>query len=219
MNHIAPEIIPAILAHTKEEALNHWNAALEAEWIQLDCMDGRFVANTSYYSPLQWPNEGPLIELHLMCERPRDVIASWIGHPLFKRAIWHIEASVDHRDLLRWCRANGLEAGVALNPETPLADAFSLFPDLDTLLFLGVHPGWSGQPFIPTVKDKIRAARASEPTLHLGVDGGVNEDLIPELVKLGVTQFYVASTIFKDAHRTPAQALRHLQQSVHDASI
>lgn len=219
MPHLAPEIIPAILAHSKEEALEYWHAAAEAEWVQLDCLDGRFATNTSYYSPIDWPTDGPLIELHLMCEQPREIIEMWLDHPLCKRVIWHKEAAIDHRELLRWCQAQHLEVGIALNPETSLSEVLSLCPELDTLLFLGVHPGWSGQPFIPTVKEKIRAAHTSFPALRLGVDGGVSEELIPDLIHLGVTQFYAASTIFKDARRTPTQALQHLQQSAHDASI
>lgn len=219
MSHIVPDIIPAILVHSEQEARDAWTNIADAEWVQLDCLNGSLVPNTSYFDPQSWPVDGPMIELHIMTEHPRQVIESWMDHPLCKRVVWHIEAHVDHEELLRWCHAQNLEAGIAINPDTSLGQVFSLFPQIDLLLLLGVQPGWSGQPFIPTVLDKIRAAHASEPTLSIGIDGGVTEERLPELVQAGVTHFYVGSQIFRHEHRTPADALQQFTRLAHDASI
>lgn len=219
MNHVVPEIIPAILAHSQAEAFQYDQAANEAEWIQVDCLDGHFLPNTSFYDPTSWPTQGPNIELHLMCENPQRVIEAWRAHPRCKRAVWHAELSIDHEQLLEWCASHELEAGIALNPETSLERVHSLVPRLDMLLFLGVHPGWSGQPFIPTVKEKIREAHALYPSLPLGVDGGVEADLIPELAELGITRFYTASRVFHQQHLSPREALHTLQHIAQTACI
>lgn len=219
MNHVVPEIIPAILVHSKQGARDAWTNVGEAEWVQLDCLDGSLVPNTSYFDSYDWPTDGPMIELHIMTSRPRQVLESWVNHPLCKRAVWHLESHTDHEELIRWCHEHNLEAGIALNPDTPLAQAFSLFPQIDLLLLLGVQPGWSGQPFVPTVIDKLRAAHASEPSLRLGIDGGVTEERIPELVLTGVSHFYVGSRIFHDERRTPAAALQQFTRLAHHASI
>ncbi len=219
MSHLAPEIIPAMLVHSPQEARTAWSMVSDAEWVQLDCLDGSLAPNTSFFDARDWPTDGPMIELHIMTNRPRQIIEAWVDHPLCKRAVWHLEAHVDHEELIRWCHEHNLEAGIALNPDTPLAQAFSLFPQIDLLLLLGVQPGWSGQPFIPTVLDKLRAAHASEPSLRLGIDGGVTEERIPELVQAGVSHFYVGSRIFQHEHHTPAAALQQFTRLAHDASI
>ena len=219
MSHVSPEIIPAMLVHSKQEARDAWTNVAEAEWIQLDCLDGSLVPNTSFFDVRDWPTDGPMIELHIMTNRPRQVIEAWVDHPLCKRAVWHLEAQVDHQELIRWCHEQNIEAGIALNPDTPLAQAFSLFSQIDLLLLLGVQPGWSGQPFIPTVLDKLRAAHASEPTLTLGIDGGVTEERIPELVQAGVSHFYVGSQIFQHEYRAPTDALQQFTRLAHDACI
>lgn len=209
MTHV-PDIIPAILALTKQEALDRWQSAVEVPWIQIDCLDGRFLPNTSFYQASEWPTQGPFIELHLMCEHPLEVLQQWEHHPLLKRAIWHQEAPVPHEQLIEWCRKRDLACGIALNPETSLSTIFSLTSKIDTLLLLGVHPGWSGQPFVPTTFEKLRLTRELYPDLEIGVDGGVNEERIPRLAELGADHLYTASALFSDTARTPAHAWQHL---------
>ncbi len=209
MTHV-PDIIPAILAHTKQEAMDRWHSAIEVPWIQLDCLDGQFVPNTSFYEATNWPTQGPSIELHVMCAHPLEVMQQWEAHPLLRRVIWHQEALVHHEQLIEWCRKRDLACGIALNPETPLASIFPLVPKIDTLLVLGVHPGWSGQPFVPTTFDKLRAARDLSEDLEIGVDGGVSEERIPRLAELGADHLYTASALFDDTARTPAHAWQHL---------
>lgn len=216
MMYHAPNIIPAILVHSEQDALTQWAQIVEAEIIQLDCLDGRFVPNNSFYDPTHWPKEGPKIELHVMCEHPLEVMQMWDAHPLLKRVIWHVEAPVSHKELIAWCRERELGCGIALNPETPLNLIASFALQIDLVLLLGVHPGWSGQPFIPTTLEKVRQTHDLYPFLSIGVDGGVSEDLIPLLSSLGATDLYVGSGIFGSRSGNPAEALHHLSQVAHD---
>lgn len=219
MMYHAPNIIPAMLVHGEQDALAEWQQILEAEVIQLDCLDGRFVPNTSFYNPKYWPTEGPKIELHIMCEHPLEVMQLWEHHPLLKRVIWHCEAPVEHKELISWCRKRELSCGIALNPETPLERITSFALQIDLILLLAVHPGWSGQPFIPTTLEKVRRTHQQYPFLSIGVDGGVSEDLIPLLSSLGATDLYVGSGVFAAQNATPSQALHHLTQLAHAITI
>ena len=215
----APNIIPAMLVHNQADAFAEWKQISEAELVQVDCLDGRFVPNKSFYDPMLWPTIGPNIELHIMCEHPLEVMQMWYGHPLLKRIIWHAEAPVHHQELIRWCRDHELDCGIALNPETPVHQIASIALQVDLILLLSVHPGWSGQPFIPTTLEKIKRVHERYQFLSLGVDGGVNEDLIPLLSSLGATDLYVGSGIFHANKLAPNAALELLKQTALTGSI
>ncbi len=218
MTQLVPEIIPALLVKTPEEAQARWSQVLEADHVQIDCLDGHFVPNTSYFSPEAWPTNGPAIELHLMCQQPLAVMRAWERHPLFRRAVWHMEAPVHHTELIAWCRQRQVECGIALNPETEPERLAGLAKEIDLALLLSVHPGWSGQPFLPTTYAKITHVRAHFPELAIGIDGGVTEALIPKLSGLGVSRFYLGSAVFA-AESPPQQALRHLTHLAHSPSL
>ncbi len=219
MTHLVPEIIPALLVQTPEEANAHWLQVLEAEHVQVDCLDGHFVPNISFFSPEAWPTRGPGIELHLMCQQPLAVMQAWEKHPLFRRAVWHLETPVHHEELVKWCRKRNIACGIALNPETEPERVAGLAKDLDLLLLLSVHPGWSGQPFLETTFAKIEAVRQRFPELPIGIDGGVTEALIPKLTQLGASHFYLGSALFATDGTSPRQTLHHLTQSAHHLSV
>lgn len=211
MTHV-PTIIPALLAHGKEEALKAWSSISEADIVQIDCLDGAFVPNTSFYEAASWPTIGPKIELHIMALHPLEIMQAWKSHPRLTRVIWHIEAPVSHEALVVWCRDHGIGCGIALNPETPLERLDPYHEGIDLLLLLSVHPGWSGQPFIPTTLDKVRNAHTRYPLLQIGVDGGVSEELIPTLSELGATELYLGSRIFAN-QQTPNEALKEVMEA------
>ncbi len=207
-----PQIIPAILAHEPEEARQKIHLVQDAvRWVQLDVMDGKFVKNTTWADPTlikTWKVK-PWIELHLMVNDPATYIRSWRAIKNFKRAIWHIEAPVDHARLIAQCHRQKLETGLAISPETPVAALVPFLRKLDTVLILGVHPGWSGQKLIPATLKKIDALKQLAPKLPLGFDGGVENRNAYSLAKRGVTYLYVGSAIFKQ--RDPASFIKKLQ--------
>ncbi len=141
----------------------------------------------------------PELELHLMIQNPTPVIAKWIRHaPKTKRAIIHAEILQDTLPLLKEIKAMGIEAGLAINPETSLEEIAHLLPYIDMLLILGVHPGASGQAFLgDAILQKITEAKQQNEQLWVSVDGGVNTKTIERIKKTGVNQICIGSALFE----------------------
>jgi ribulose-phosphate 3-epimerase len=212
------KIIPAILAHSLAEATEKLRSVEPfVDLVQLDCLDGHFVGNTSFFETTLVEEIPPAcgIELHLMVQHPQPIIERWRSYPACRRVIWHIEAPVNHLELLRLCRHAGIEAGLAISPGTSLDQLTPFLSLIDTALILGVHPGWSGQPFLEQTYDTLDRLHEQAPTLPLGVDGGVDEQTISRLVAHRVSYLYTASALFSHpplAERLPF--LEHLASSL-----
>lgn len=197
-------IIPAILAKDQTEFETRLRAA-EAftDIVQIDILDNTFVPFSSWADPAIIKTlDTPLrFELHLMVEDVEKYLNLWSPIPNVARAIFHVEAcngrDDDAGDLLGTIAFYGWDAGLAINPETPIDKIAPFVDKIDTALFLGVNPGQSGQPFQPAVIEKIRAFKAAHPNSpSVAVDGGVNADTIPTLKAAGAETFCVASAIF-----------------------
>jgi len=208
------ELIPAILAEKASDARQKFTLCHGlVRWIQLDVMDSQFVKHKTWSSAAQFNawNIDVSLELHLMVKRPLTIMKRWAATKQFKRAIWHIEANVDHGQILDWCLEHHIQGGLALSPETPLA---AITPYLHhkafaRALILGVSPGWSGQKVQPNTYKKVRALRGLMPTLPIAFDGGIKKANIPVLAKHGVTSFCIASTIFHSPD--PRQTIKELK--------
>ena len=111
-----------------------------------------------------------------------------------------------------------MEAGVGLNPETPIDEIHHIMPHVDEVLVMGVHPGASGQGFGDeqhgisgeAIMAKITRIHERYPDLQIGIDGGVNEEQAPEMIQAGATRLSAASAIFNDPD--PVEALGKLQK-------
>lgn len=211
------EIIPSILVQSHKEFEQRLRLVEGGcETVHVDILDG------SMFPAMSWADAKAIgalrthvkYEIHLMVENPLPIIEEWKRYVSgLHRAIVHAEidrplgAVVAHiRDLLH------LEAGVALNPETPLSAIHEVLGIIDQLTVMGVHPGASGQSFLgEEIIETIRAARASRPDLPIEIDGGAREDLFPALKKAGVTHVCAASAIF--GAKDPAAALARLRQA------
>lgn len=209
------EILPAILAANAETAAKRMEAiGASTRWIQLDVADGTLAPNTSWHDARifrAWRVK-PNVELHLMVQDPAAVIQRWKPVPNFKRALWHIEASVNHEALIASCHRRGLACGLALLPETPVASLVPYLRKIDAVLILGVHPGFSGQALLrPTLK-KIDELRRLAPRLPIEFDGGVNARNAISLAKRGVSRLAMASAIFEA--KNPATFLKRLQTKI-----
>ena len=90
----------------------------------------------------------------------------------------------------------GIQAGIAINPETPVAAIAPLVKSLDSILFLSVNPGFYGAKFIPEVLRKIADFRKAHPVVEVGIDGGIKENNIAEIAATGVNVIYVGSAIY-----------------------
>jgi ribulose-phosphate 3-epimerase len=197
---LAPSILSADFARLGEEI-----AAAErggATALHVDVMDGHFVPNITLGPPvvkaIRKATKLPL-DVHLMIENADryldafvDAGASWIS--LHVEALPHLQRSVAH------LRGRGVQAGVALNPATPLAALEEILPELDYVLVMSVNPGFGGQSFIPSALDKVREIRkridASGRDIWLEVDGGIKADNIGAVANAGADTFVAGSAIF-----------------------
>ena len=206
-------IIPAILAHDEDAFLSRLRVAETfATDIQIDAMDGFFTPNESWFdaSAVGGMETEAQFELHLMVEEPRKWIDGAKDVASIKRIVWHVEAETDHASLIALCAANGVEAGLAISPETPEETLAPYADKVQEILVLGVRPGFSGQALIPDTIEKARRIHARWPNVPLAFDGGVSATSIPGLRDAGVTRFVAASAIF-DA-KDPKVAFEELQK-------
>jgi len=198
---IAPSILSADFARLGDEV----NAVLAAgaDVVHFDVMDNHYVPNLTI---------GPLVcealrkhgitaplDVHLMV-KPVDRIIPDFAKAGATYISFHPEASEHVDRTIELIRENGCKPGLVLNPATPLDYLEYTLPKLDLLLLMSVNPGFGGQKFIPSVLDKVRAARklidATGKSIRLEVDGGVKVDNIGEIARAGADMFVAGSAIF-----------------------
>jgi ribulose-phosphate 3-epimerase len=178
-------------------------------WVQFDIMDGLFVPSSSVNST-QIAAVKPNFEfdIHLMVRHPESYIQPFRLAGA-RRITLHLEACVHPRDWLVFVKNLGLEAGLAINPETAAEEINpGIVEQLDILLLLSVNPGYYGRPFIPDVLEKAKKLRQDFPGLRLGMDGGIKADNIGAVSGVGVDEICVGSAVFASAN--PAGAYRQL---------
>ncbi|MBA3521201.1 MAG: ribulose-phosphate 3-epimerase [Gemmatimonadales bacterium] len=211
---IAPSVLSADLGRLREQV--EQAIAGGAEWIHVDVMDGDFVPNLTFGTPiihaLRRITDRPL-DVHLMVRHPERYVAEYAdaGATVFT---FHPEATVHVQRHLASVREQGMLAGLALNPSTPLALAEEVIGDLDLVLVMSVNPGYGGQSYLPQATDKIRRLRALLDTHRspavLEVDGGITTATIAEAWGAGAGTFVAGTAVFGAAD--PAAAVRELQR-------
>ena len=176
----------------------------ECRVFHFDVGDGHFVPPvTTGPIVLKWiapivHREGGVLDCHLMVESPERHIAQ------FKEAgadsvTVHFEACPNLPGVAALAREHGLQVGMAFNPETRVeqAAAAALEADVDIVLCMSIHPGYSGQEFMPEAIGRIRSLRELLPeSMHVQVDGGVGPANIRSLHEAGATLFVAATSIF-----------------------
>lgn len=210
------EILPSLLVDSQMEFERRLRLVEKSvRTVHVDILDGTLFSHTSWHDARA---VGALatkltFELHLMVTNPLPIIAQWKKFvPGTIRALMHAEIERPlGRLLLETRQIYHLEAGLAINPETPLAEIHEVTHELDALLVMGVHPGASGGNFEGDyILEKIRSAHAHRPELPIGIDGGVTKTLIPSLISAGATRICAASAIFSTPN--PQMALQELQR-------
>lgn len=205
---ITPSILACNLARLQEEV----DTVASADWLQADVMDGHFVPNLTFGAPVLKSLKTALpLDIHLMVSNPRDRVAEFLAVGA-KHITFHAEAvtgSASRKDLISHIRAGNATAGIALNPGTPVSAIFDIVTGVDIVLVLSVHPGFSGQAFMPEVLGKVAALRKAHPDLMIQMDGGIDAVTAKDCVRAGANNLVAASYIFNAQDRKAAiRALR-----------
>ncbi len=211
------KIVPAILTEDPK-SLKTMVRQVEsfASYVQFDIMDGQFVSPRSITHQdlmalpikISW-------EAHLMVERPEDYLENFMKAGA-QKVVFHYEATSSPRTVILRARELGLDIGLAVNPETDVSAVIPLVDDVDSVLFLTVHPGAYGNQFIPKVLDKVVELRRSQPNIEIGVDGGIKENNIRQVARVGTDVLYVGSAIFLQSK--PAENYYSLVALLREAS-
>ena len=198
---IAPSILSANFARLGEEVDNVLAAG--TDWVHFDVMDNHYVPNLTIgpmiCEALRKHGVTAPIDVHLMVE-PVDRIVPDFAKAGASLISFHPEASRHVHRTIQLIKAEGCQAGLVLNPATPLEVLDYVLEDLDMVLLMSVNPGFGGQAFIPSTLDKLRQVRARIDAIgkpiRLEIDGGVKADNIGEIAAAGADTYVAGSAIF-----------------------
>lgn len=204
----APAVLPSLLL------CDFGNLAAEVERLEdagvaalhLDVMDGVFVPNFTYgMTIVQALREltDLTLDVHLMMVNPEKYVDAFVAAGADIVTI-HAEATEDAVSLLQQISAGGAAAGIAINPDTPVAQIAAALPHADLVLVMSVNAGFGGQSFIEASLDKLEQIRSlpGGQDVILEMDGGINQATIAKCTQAGCQLLVAGSAVFKTAHET-----------------
>jgi ribulose-phosphate 3-epimerase len=210
---VAPSILSADFARLGEQVVESEQGG--AQRIHIDVMDGHFVPNLTMgpaiVGSLRRVTRLPL-EIHLMVDDPLLFVDPFLDKGA-DSLIAHVEVLPDPRPFVRRLRDRGKKAALAVKPETPLEAIEPFLAEIDLALCMTVHPGFSGQAFLPESPARIRRLREMierhNPKCDLEVDGGIGVETGRTAVQAGANVLVAATAVFGDP-AGPAAAVRQL---------
>jgi ribulose-phosphate 3-epimerase len=214
---LAPSILSADFSRLGEQVAEATKAG--ADYIHIDVMDGHFVPQITIgalvvASIRKWTNL-PL-DVHLMIEAPEQQISQFVNAGADIITV-HAEACPHIPRVVQTIKQAGIKAGVALNPGTPIDTLMEVLSSIDLVLVMTVNPGFGGQTFIEAMLDKVARLRAEldrkSLATELEVDGGINAEVAPRVVRAGARVLAAGSAVFNSG-QTISEALVKIRASL-----
>ena len=211
---IAPSLLASNFLRLEEECIMINES--EADWFHLDVMDGRFVPNISFGLPV-------IEQIRKVAQKPCDVHLMILEPEKYAEAFKqagadiltvHIEACEHLHRNIEQIKSLGMQAGVALNPHTPVSALADILHDIDLVCLMSVNPGFGGQKFIPYSLEKIRQLRRMIDekglTVKIEIDGGVTLENAHLITEAGADVLVAGNTVFKSPD--PKQTIAKLRR-------
>jgi len=211
---IAPSVLASDFANLQSE-IEMLNKS-DAEWIHIDVMDGVFVPNISFGMPVIQAikkHAKKTMDVHLMIVNPDQYISAFkkVGADILTV---HYEACTHLHRTLQAIRNEGMKAGVALNPHTPISVLEDVILDLDLICLMSVNPGFGGQSFIENTYKKViqlkHMIEQSGSDAKIEIDGGVTDQNAHKLVTAGADVLVAGSFVFKAEN--PIETIKNLKE-------
>ena len=200
-NKLAPSMLAIDFCHMEDELKIAVDAGMKM--LHVDVMDGYFVPNISFGPPvIRYVRKAipdTFMDVHMMVINPSRYFAKFVNIGADNITI-HAEATENLREDLLNLKSMGVNASVAISPDTPISEIESVLDVVDMVLIMSVYPGFGGQEFIPETYNRLKALAAIREerglSFDIEVDGGVTKDNVSDILAAGANVIAAGSAVF-----------------------